>query len=371
MAMEAVWDRVWRRRVAYFVTVGLTLLLVTMPFWTAKVPESPVLADGRTWIDGVLRLTLLVAPSFLRLWVDSFADNPAYFLVVAALIATLMRYSSACELSLRDAARAIWRDATTPDRPISPPAAPTRLQRVRTSRGYQRAMQAFKWQFLPNIAVTPVIALALLWAGAAVLTQVQLPWLESGETLCKAHGGALPALDEYEMDFSTATLCYPVPATAVKGTRYIVEMTVRAAWFDGDAPTTPVGLSAAELGVAGYLGVPFRRVIEARYLQPLIEIRQPPRRLQFDSVHIYPLDMEWQQGAQHYRAEFTAPESGELFVFVNDSVLPINPLFFYEPQWLHDGNRGTARLTLRRAALDEPRLPAPLVTRLSDAGQVP
>ncbi|AMY07656.1 hypothetical protein LuPra_00831 [Luteitalea pratensis] len=358
MAMEAVWDLVWRRRVTYFVTVGLTLLLVTMPFWADKVPESPVLADGRTWIDGVLRLALLVTPAFLRFWVDSFADNPAYFLIVAALISALMWHSSACELSLRDRARAIWRDATTPHGPVAPPTAPTRLERIRTSTTYQRAVQAFKWKFLPNVAVTPVIAIVALWAGAALLTQIELPWLESGETLCKSNGSALPDLDRHEMDFSTRTPCYSVPAKAVENTRYIVEMTVKEKWFDGTAATDPVGLTAAELGLVGYLGVPFRRVIEARYLQPMIEIRQPPRPFQFDSVHIYPLEMQWHNESQLYRGEFTAPHAGELFVFANDSVSPIDPLFFYEPQRFHSGNHGTARLTIRRAVPDSPAMPA-------------
>src|SRR6185295_14082068 len=112
-ALEAVWDLVWRRRVAYFVTIGLTLLLLSMPMWVDKVWAAPVLGDGRNWIGGLIRLISLFLPGFLEPWVNTYADNAFYFLLLAGAIVGVLKYSSSRELRLRDRARHIWRQAVT------------------------------------------------------------------------------------------------------------------------------------------------------------------------------------------------------------------------------------------------------------------
>ena len=48
-AFEGVYDLVWRRRVTYFVTLGFTVLLATMPFWVGV--RRSHLAGGRPHLD--------------------------------------------------------------------------------------------------------------------------------------------------------------------------------------------------------------------------------------------------------------------------------------------------------------------------------
>ena len=81
--------------------------------------------------------------------------------------------------------------------------------------------------------------------------------------------------------FQTGDTCHAVRERVELGKRYRVELRVdeNDPWFDGSHPTDPKGLRARDLGLAGILGGPFRRVIEANFLQPVIEIRQPPRVL--------------------------------------------------------------------------------------------
>ena len=74
-----------------------------------------------------------------------------------------------------------------------------------------------------------------------------------------------------------------------------MELRVDKQWFDGSHPTDPKGLRARDLGLAGILGGPFRRVIEANFLQPVVEIRQPPGSWRLDKVHITPLAPEEKQ----------------------------------------------------------------------------
>jgi uncharacterized protein (DUF2235 family) len=56
-ATEAIWDLVWWRRLTYFATLTATLLLLLMPFFAVRLPTAPFLADGRTWIGGIIRGT--------------------------------------------------------------------------------------------------------------------------------------------------------------------------------------------------------------------------------------------------------------------------------------------------------------------------
>ena len=57
-AFEAVWDLVWHRRVAYFITVAFTLFLVTMPIWISSVSNG---GSSRTAARGSTRRSALSA----------------------------------------------------------------------------------------------------------------------------------------------------------------------------------------------------------------------------------------------------------------------------------------------------------------------
>lgn len=345
-AFEAVWDLVWRKRVAYFVTVGFTLLLATMPLWISRVPQGPLFADGRTWIDAPLRAASLVLPGFVSPWIDTFADNPFYFFVLAFLIWRTMRYGAKCESRLRDKARRIWAVATGHEAPPAIPPAESRLTAFRNSPRYQRTMQVFKWRVLPDAVLLPLIVLVALWLGAAGATQTYLPVLEGGTALCTSAGPNLQALTQpYTGDFKTADTCHAVGRTVDKGRRYRVWFAVDRPWFDASHATNPLGLRARDLGAAGIAGGPFRRVIEANFLQPVVEIRGSAQSWRLDSVHINPLELE-ERSPGLFSAVFTAPQGGELFVFANDAVLLGSPAFFYKSEL--GFNSGGAQMTIER-----------------------
>jgi hypothetical protein len=349
-AFEAVWDLVWHRRIAYFITVGFTLLLVTMPLWVARVSNGGILADGRTWIDAPVRAIGAFLPAMFQGWIDTLAANPFYAFLVAACIAVSMRHGLTQERTLRDLARRRWREAIDGTLPAPGPAS--RLTQFRTSGVYQRTVQTFKWRLLPDAVLLPVILLIGLWLGAAGATQAYLPWLEGGTALCASAGPTLPPLTStpYMAAFTTSTTCHPVGHRVERGKRYRVEMRVAPGdpWFDGTHPTDPKGLRARDLGVAGIIGGPFRRVIEANFLQPVIEIRQPPHWWPFDHAYIAPLALE-ERERHLFVGEFEAAAGGELFLFANDAVSPFDPAYFYTSRL--GRNHGTALLMI--ALLDQ------------------
>ena len=131
----------------------------------------------------------------------------------------------------------------------------------------------------------------------------------------------------------------------VKGRRYRLELREEKPWFDGSHATNPLGLRARDMGAIGILGAPFRRVIEANYLQPIVEIRKPPSGWRFDSLHMFAPPLRLLEPCL-YAVEFTADHDGELFVFANDAVSLHDPAFFYRSK--PGVNSGTAALSIVR-----------------------
>ena len=155
--------------------------------------------------------------------------------------------------------------------------------------------------------------------------------------------------------------------TVSRNERYIVNVEVVVPWKDSTQDTAPTGLAASDLGFWGHVGVPLRRIVNARYLQPAYLIRSERRWWHFwEPVYIQPLALEpLGETGTSWQAEFTAERSGELSLFANDSVLPLSIQnydykYFYERSRSGStGNSGTARVTIARA--DQVSLP-PLAT---------
>ncbi|MEO5823640.1 MAG: DUF2235 domain-containing protein [Vicinamibacteraceae bacterium] len=359
-ATEAIWNRVWWRRITYFATLAATLLLVALPLFVARLPTPPVLADGRTWIGGVIRLLTIVLPSFAGQWVDVYADNPVYFLMLAAVILVLLWFGTRMERTLRDRARSMWRRALHADEFAA--SAPSWIERFRTSHRYQRAVQVFKWYVLPDVVIAPLGAVLLFGLLFAAYVQSTLPFLENGTRLCQPSSVQPADITRVAHGFRTSDLCSASFGWVREGSRYVVTFDVVEPWADATLATSPVGLSASEFPAGlGYAAAPLKRVIDAHYLQPLIEIRQRDlsRNVLKGNVQIYPLVVRQVGDSRtRFRGEFKAARNGELFLFVNDAMLPFTdaPFGAFDYAYFYRvapgttekpaGNHGTACVTV-------------------------
>jgi hypothetical protein len=353
-----------------------TLALISMPLWIERAPdpltltddrtfgwETLFLNDGRNWIGSLLGLVALFLPAFLTSWIETYSTNPFYFVLLVAAIVVLLLASKKVERRMRDRARAAWlptmgRSAAAPERRRSV------FQRLRTNGVYQRAVQIMKWHVLPNVVFMPLIVLFGGWIALAIVTQVRLPGLERSGGLCGARLHISKEIEEPRfLDFHADRPCNPAGASVREGVRYYVNFEVIAPWSDGGVAATPVGLPPRAFPFAtGYLGVPLRRVIDARYLQPLIAVRSSAG----NRLHIYPLELVGTatSASQNsdmpggvpvtFTGEFVAPATGDLFLFANDAMLPFGNgrLFGYDSTYFYDGrgvgNRGTACVTITR-----------------------
>jgi uncharacterized protein (DUF2235 family) len=353
-ASEAVWNRVWWRRLTYFATLAATLLLLALPLYVEKLGTPPFLADGRTWIGGPIRLLTIVIPSFAGKLVEVYADNPFYFLALAVTILLLIAAGTRMERKLRDEMRAIW-ESSLAGKPH--PARESWVQKFRTSRRYQRFINVMKWYVLPDVLIAPLTVAAVAWIVFAAYVQAWLPFRENGvrlfsiAALCTPSSTAPAPITSVSRDFDPKALCSESLGLVTEGARYTVTFDVLAAWQDASLPTNPLGLTASEFPIGlGYLAAPLKRVIDANYLQPLVEIRPVNGQHELlENIQIYPLDVQpVGDSATVFRAAFKAPRGGELFLFVNDAVLPFTrPIRDgWDEKYFYANNRGSACVTV-------------------------
>jgi uncharacterized protein (DUF2235 family) len=359
---EAVWNRVWWRRVIYFLTLAATLLLVGLPIIINILPEAPVLTDGRTWIGGFIRLLTIILPAFAGRWIDVYADNPFYFLLFGAFVLILLSWGAWMERRLRDESRRVWRESLAGN---AVSVETSWVEAFRNGPRYQWFLRLFKWYVLPDWVIAPLTVVVLSWALFAAYVQATLPFLENGSTLCKPSPAIRPALTEVSRDFFPRDVCSQSFGRVEKGKRYVVTFDVLDPWYDATLPTTPQGLSAGEFPWGlGYIAAPLKRVIDAHYLQPLIQIRPTDGKGPISgNIQMYALDVR-QVGDEDtlFRADFKAQRDGELFLFVNDAMLPFTGSgwgdydyrYFYRSSGgttaSERGNRGSACVTIESAA---------------------
>ena len=372
-ATEPLWDLVWWRRLTYFATLTATLLLLVLPLVAGRLPTPPFLADGRTWIGGVIRMLTLVVPAFAGEWIEVYADNPFYFLLLAVIIFVLLRIGTRLERTLRDGARLMWKRATQGD--SLPAPRPSRIQNFRNGRAYQRVTQVFKWYVLPNWIVAPLTALLMLWLALAVFAQTVLPFIENSALLCRPSSDGSTVIAAAGRDFQTRDVCSGSFGRVLANERYAVTFDVVDPWSDGRFSATPAGIDVGAFPWGlGYVAAPFRRVIDAGYLQPVLEVRPANGERSWfgQNIQIYPLAVQpVGDSTTLYRAEFVAPRSGELFLFANDAMIPLRaPVwgkydyrYFYESSGTgapgQRGNHGSACVTVERVSVADRFTPPP------------
>ena len=336
---ERVWDRVWKRRVNYFATVGFSAYLLLLPLWNSFWPPSACVGPQCVLIPAI-RAAGSVIPAIAQTWVDAFAAAPGRSAVVLAVIALLLGRSKRIQTESRDEMRALWEKSMGLTAATSAPKATNRLiRKLRQHPAYQRFFQSLKWTVLPVVFGWLILGIAALLV-IALLTMTALRvgiWrAESSNVWCE------PA----EGNFKTSSKCWPLPGTIEAKTRYRVTITVDAKdpWRDLSIDTSPEGFGLARMGLPGNLLAPLRRSLSAQWFQPLVKIVSGN-----GDFTIVPLEMQRADTSpSSYTAQFTAPKSGRAYVFVNDVLLPawVPRIGRFHPGYLYENNRGTATIKI-------------------------
>jgi uncharacterized protein (DUF2235 family) len=354
-AQEKAWDRVWMRRVVYFLTVFASILLAFLPVlitlsWVQeKWPGGGV--DG--WAAFAIPIIELVdkfLPSFANPWIAAFKSRPDMFLAGAALVTALLLLGAWLQRRVSDAMRRIWRPILdSPPKDVGPSAPPSGcLHWVRTSAGYRGCFYALTHWILPSLC-----AIAIFYGGMVAVSRGLFALRTSVGWICKGNDQPTEITETQTTPvvFNTANLCQSTNLKVTKDQTYTVSFTLSDAWKDGyrpggsdGIPTDPNGFAQQQKDIRRMgLGIPFRRHMTENWFRTIVRIGRFGLDEQPLTFTWAPSGTEW---PKTYTATFKTASNGEVFLFVNDAVIGIPGLtgLFY------GNNNGTATVTIKRGS---------------------
>lgn len=173
--VERVWNLVWARRVTYFLTIFVSLIVALFPVYnhfyqehrltyTASAFGKDKLAKPIGWAESVL-------PSLVGKWTVWAQQAPEVVWVGVILVVLLLGLSSYLELQIRTAMELVWRirahrapqPAWTPTWPASVVANSRAIFHMRYQAWYRELFASLRLCILPTLVVWGPIALLVLW----------------------------------------------------------------------------------------------------------------------------------------------------------------------------------------------------------------
>jgi uncharacterized protein (DUF2235 family) len=347
---EKVWDWVWARRIVYFLTVFASLFLAAMPLIEKWRPgRGP--ASLAEIVLPIVDLLGAFLPNFVKPWLDAFHNSPGRFLVGVVLVGLLMFAGGRIQGHIRDLMRRIWKH---PQEPANAPGG--FVYRLRSAGPYRAFFYWLKHWALPTIFAA-VIFLFLLIVGFSIVNRTLFAAFDLAGNVCRPTSPpAGPVNGSATAKFETRALCAPTGIAVEKGKSYRVTLVVTEPWEDGYRPkepnpekakgieTDPRGFGFEKMRPIMALGVPIRRLLASNWFATALRVGNTgfgeivPSWERKDPPHcLCP-------AITSYTATFKARKSGELFVYVNDSVFGWPGQFdlFYR-----SNNKGKADLTLQ------------------------
>ncbi|MBK8908916.1 MAG: DUF2235 domain-containing protein [Rhodospirillales bacterium] len=322
---EWVWNVVWRRRISYFTTVSMSLLLALMPVINAVLPPSAC-AGPQCLLVPVISAAGTILPGFVQIWIEAFTARPGLFAVLVIAILLLLSTSTRLQTRIHDRMRALWaKSLGRPGMPPAPRGDPCRsaAYRVRANPVYQRFFRYLKWRLVPflfGLLVLGMGVVLLLAVPFTVTHRVSIAVGERSELFCTL-GPAEPVAAPVTVPelFTISDRCWSTGLAVTEGLRYRVTLTVRDAWRDEGIAADPVGFESEKLPWYLRPAAFLRRSPAHRWLQPIVKV--VPDWTLFS--HSQALEVE--RVDPHdlvYVAEFEAARSGAVFLYVNDAINP-------------------------------------------------
>lgn len=153
---ESAWDLVWRKRGIYFLTVFVTAYLLTYPLFRDTYAFEETRTRLRIVSDSI-RLIGAFLPAFATRWLDAYAREPGWFVVILLLVIFLTSLGSSLAASIKNTMRPLW-VASLPGTNAPPISAPTPAIVSWNSRGLAVA--------LIILGLYPLYGDSLPWPGA-------------------------------------------------------------------------------------------------------------------------------------------------------------------------------------------------------------
>lgn len=330
---QGVWNFVWWRRVFYFLTVAASIHLATFPLFHG-VENSREYTTRLRLIPEALRVVGEFLPGFVTTWwIDSFAANPITFLVSVAFVAFAIVVGLRLETAIQDRMLAAWKGIDHPENWLT--HALDVVQVFRTTWWYQAGLRTLKYKLAPIFFVVLTVYLVAAFASHFLF------YLEdAGGLTCNASSDAkrLPSSQRTsELRFDPTTECWASGIILRKNVRYVISLKISDDWADGSyrADVGGYGISALPTvwdSAKMIMAIPLRRVL----LRPWFRIIA---RIGETGTDEYFLDPD-PGDIKSVEIPFIPHRDGELYLYINDAVLPFYMNVFYQ------NNRGTATVTV-------------------------
>lgn len=338
---EHVWNWVWRRRVVYFATLLTTLALVAMPLY--RPTELDAACEGALCVlSPAIGVLAALLPGSATLWVTSFTAHPGTFAALAVIIALLIWRGKVLERRVSDEMRCIWyrypKLAPQTGLPSALPALPSLLNRsiewFRSRVSYQRGWQLLTGYFLPGLAF-----FVSAYLGLALLNNATYALRESWVGLCHRSGERSLVTDKGATGtpLRTSEPCNPTGLNLQAGATYALRLTVpvrpdEERWRDKLMPAGPNGIRPEDLSWYMSVFAPLRRHVAQNWFRLMARIGEQGS----DSYVLHWRLVSEDTKEQIYQTELTARRDDELFLYVNDISVVL------DPRWFHDNNYGSA-----------------------------
>jgi hypothetical protein len=329
---QGVWNFVWWRRVFYFLTVAASIHLVAFPLFHG-MENSREYTTRLRLIPEALRVAGEFLPSYSTGWIESFAANPITFLVSAALVAFPILISLRLETAIEDRMLAAWRRTNFPRNWLT--RALDIVQAFRIAAWYQGVLRILKYKIAPAF-------FALLTVGIVVAFVSHFTfYLEDAAGLtCRPSANATRLLSSHhtpELTFDPKAECWASGIILSKGVRYVISLKISEDWADDNyradvggygINTLPTMWDRAKIAMA----VPLRRIL----LRPWFRIIARVGETGTDEYFLDPDPGD----IKSVEIPFIPHRDGELYLYVNDAVLPVYIDYFYR------NNKGAAMVTV-------------------------
>jgi hypothetical protein len=292
-------------------------------------------------VSEIVRFVESFLPRSVHRWTDWYAGNPEWFAGGIIALAILMGLGTSLSGRIKDGMRIIWQSRAAPV-PLSG-FVHNAIYVFRTNFVYQALLKIGKRHVLPFL-----LAAIMVWYGATLMSHFFFNVADSMGAFCNGTPPAqLVAVDKGVVaqdakDFDTSSICAPTGLTVRQGFKYELLITMMTPWNDDARQVTPVGYRTSTIESRerwrGYATIFLRRILFRPWFRLIARVGETG----VDEYFLDPAPVP-DTNPQVYKAKFTAQRSGEIFLYVNDTVIGL--------PWLSDryykGNKGTAKVTVR------------------------
>jgi len=355
---ETVWNLVWWKRIAYFASVFVVGGLLAFPLYR---PPTEACTGALCALSPVISGIGIFLPDLVSPWLRAFKSHPGPLSSLVILLVGLIYIGGQLQVSIADRMRALWKPFTHPTTSATTTATLPNdiIYRFRTHWMYQAFFKFMKQQALPFMA--GLVSVVLIFQGAS---QILFSMMNSGGFVCNETQESHVAVKGTSTKvFSTNAVCWASGIQLKAGKRYRLTLTMndQAPWNDNGIPTDVNGFTWEKMTPPMYAGLLLRRHLGEPWFKPIARIGS-------QGSDEYPLHLtippstpsdETIMPISTLITELKARRDGELFLFINDAILP-GP----EPwQVFYQNNHGDATIMIQPL---EEQIPTELAQDVDD-----